>query len=177
VQALVGEPDNGIIGSHVVWDSEPVAMTANEALAADAAGAETRTLKAEAEEFLREMLVGGPVAQKEIKVAAEGAGLSLATVRRAKNRLGIKPEKAGMEGGWLWSLPKMLKSAEGAHLLNVSTFGTDEHLRASADVKGGEESRVCVQCGGIHGQLRQASCAGRDVWIHRECERAWLSND
>ena len=49
--------------------------TANQAMAADAAGEDSRTATAEAEEFLRELLANGPVPQKEVKTAAEGAGL------------------------------------------------------------------------------------------------------
>ncbi len=52
---------DGIAASRILWDAEPVAITANEALAADAAGTETRTAKSEAMEFPRAALVGGPV--------------------------------------------------------------------------------------------------------------------
>jgi putative DNA primase/helicase len=120
---------NGIVASRVAWESEPVTITANEALAAEAAGGDQRTARADAEEFLSAILVSGPMAQKEIKEAVEGAGLAWATVRRAKDRLGIKPHKSGMDGPWVWALPKMLISPEDAHVLNVSTFGLDEHLR------------------------------------------------
>src|SRR5262245_4871031 len=44
---------NDIVASRIVWEADPVAITANEALAADAAGSETRTAKADAMEFLQ----------------------------------------------------------------------------------------------------------------------------
>lgn len=47
-QCIIGED---IVASRVWWDTEPIAITADEALAADAAGTETRTAKAEAIEF------------------------------------------------------------------------------------------------------------------------------
>src|SRR6516225_6521551 len=47
-QSIVGDD---IVASRVLWDAQPVAITANEALAADLAGLEGRTLKAEAKEF------------------------------------------------------------------------------------------------------------------------------
>jgi hypothetical protein len=45
------------------------------------------------------------VPQPQIKADAKAAGCSWATVRRAKDALGIVPEKAGFEGGWIWRLP------------------------------------------------------------------------
>jgi hypothetical protein len=36
----------------------------------------------------------------------------------------------GLEGGWFCELPKAANPTEDAHLKNVSTFGTNEHLRA-----------------------------------------------
>jgi hypothetical protein len=109
-QTIVGD---SIVASRVCWDTEPVTITANQALAAEAAGEDQRSAIEAAVEFLREVLAGGPVPQKELKVDAEGAGLSWATVRRAKDRLGVivrrESEGAFGAGRWLWSL-------QGAHL-------------------------------------------------------------
>jgi hypothetical protein len=116
-----------------MWDSDPVTMTANEALAAEAGTSDQKSARCEAEEFLRDLLVSGPIPQREVKAAAEGAGVTWATVRRAKERLSVKAHKAGMDGGWLWSLPRRCSNqAEDAHTNNVSTFGKNEHLRANA---------------------------------------------
>jgi hypothetical protein len=49
-----------------LWDSEPVAITADAALAADASGTETRTAKAEAMEFLQAVLAGEPVPAAQV---------------------------------------------------------------------------------------------------------------
>jgi putative DNA primase/helicase len=123
-----------IVASRVAWDAEPVTTTADQALAAEAAGDGSRTARGDAEEFLRELLASGPIPQKEVKGAAEGAGLAWATVRRAKDRLGIKPHKAGMDGGWLWGLTRRCSSSpEDAHYKDVSTFGENEHLRVVSD--------------------------------------------
>ena len=35
----------------------------------------------------------------------EDAGISVATLRRAKDALGIKPKKDGQNGPWVWRLP------------------------------------------------------------------------
>lgn len=123
--------DKGIVASCVDWEQEHVSITANEALAADSASTGARPCE-EAKGFLRELLADGPVPAKQVKADADAAGLSWATVRRSKHRLGIKPHKGGMDAGWLWSLPKMLNQIEDAHFDNVSTFGGDEHLREEA---------------------------------------------
>ena len=132
-QTIVG---HGIVASRVDWEPEHVTITANEALAADAGNIGTRPCE-DAESFLRELLADGPVPAKQVRVDADSMGFTWATVRRAKNRLGIKPHKAGMDGGWAWSLPKMLNEGEDAHLINPSTFGTSEHLRV---IEGGQSS-------------------------------------
>ena len=131
-QTIVGD---GIVASRVAWDAAPVTITANQALAAEAAGGEQQSALANAAEFLRDTLAEGPVPQKQVKDDAEGAGLSWATVRMAKDNLGIRPHKSAMDGPWVWSLPpKMLNIPEDAHLNNMSTFGTDEHLRQHDDL-------------------------------------------
>jgi len=35
------------------------------------------------------------------------AGMSAKSLRSAREALGIKPEKSGFEGGWLWAFPKV----------------------------------------------------------------------
>ncbi len=121
--------DKGIVASRVDWEHEHVTITANEALAADSGNAAARPCE-EAEGFVRELLADGPAPAKQVQADAAAVGLSWATVRRAKDRFGIKPYKGGMDAGWLWSLPKMLNQGEDAHHNNVSTFGGSEHLRA-----------------------------------------------
>ena len=131
-QRIVGDPGKGIVASSVVWEPSPIEITADAALqAADAQASGSTSAGTEAEGFLNEILAAGPVSQKEVKAAAEGNGLAWATVRRAKDRLGIKATKDGMEGGWLWGLPKVLTAAEDARLRDMSTFREDEHLRGN----------------------------------------------
>ena len=134
-QRIVGDPGKGIVVSTVAWETAPVDITVDAALqAADAQAGGGMSAGAEAEQFLKEMLAAAAAPQKEIKDAAEGAGMAWATVRRAKDRLGIKAYKDGMGGGWYWALPKMLNDAEGAHLNNMNTFGANEHLRGNGAV-------------------------------------------
>jgi AAA domain len=94
-QPLVAD---GIVGSSVVWEAEPVTITADQALqATDAQSTGKGSAGAEAEELLRNALATGPVAMKDIQAEAKEAGLSWATVRRAKDRLGVEAERESHE--------------------------------------------------------------------------------
>jgi putative DNA primase/helicase len=95
----------GIVASHIAWDSTPVTTTADQALAAAGAGTTAQAL-GEATDFLLDELSSGPRAVREIKTSAAEAGIAWRTVRRAQQKLGIKPHKAGLNKGWQWSLPK-----------------------------------------------------------------------
>jgi hypothetical protein len=138
-QRLVAD---GIVGSSVAWESEAVTMTADQALqATDAQSTGKGSAGAEAEELLRNALATGPVAMKDIQAEAKEAGLSWATVRRAKERLGIVAEREshGRDGGgrWMWAMPRSARcssSLQDAHPLEVSTLQKSEHLAAADKV-------------------------------------------
>jgi hypothetical protein len=110
-QHMVAE---GVIGSTVVFESEPVAVTADEALAADR-DMDTRTAKEEARDFLADILAEGPQPVRKIEEEAKAAGLlggeqdigQSKPFRLARSALGIKPRQAKGEkaAGWVWELP------------------------------------------------------------------------
>lgn len=104
-QRIAGD---GIVASRVLWDAKPVEITANEALAADAIGPETRTAKAEAMEFLRAALADEPVPAAEVNRMARDHGLTAKAIRSAREALSVKIERDGFGPGSksLWSLPK-----------------------------------------------------------------------
>jgi putative DNA primase/helicase len=121
---IIGED---IFTSCVDWEPEPVAMTADEALVA---GGKSSLALSEAVDFLQTLLERGPVSSMQVDAEAREAGVAKATLRRAKDNLGIKPFKDGMKGGWVWALPEALNQTEDAHVKSVSTFETDEQLQA-----------------------------------------------
>jgi putative DNA primase/helicase len=112
-QCQVG--DRADIGaSHVIWDAKHVSISANEAMAADAAGGETRTAKADATELLRELLAAGPAHVAKIEEQARSAGLlgegerigQSKPFRAARSALGVKSyQPEGRQApGWCWRL-------------------------------------------------------------------------
>lgn len=59
----------------------------------------------EAEQFLREVLANGPRPAREVEILREERMLSVASVKRARDRLGVVAKKyGGSKGSWLLSL-------------------------------------------------------------------------
>ena len=95
-----------VVAPRITWDSKPVHMTANEAMAAaDEAMRDRSEAMRHAKEWLRELLAGGPVTAAEAKDKAEAEGISDRTLARARKRLGVVAEKDGYQGPWTWRLP------------------------------------------------------------------------
>lgn len=131
----------GITATQVVW-GQAVSGTAQALLAKveGEAGAERASALSEAKRFLVETLSDGPLAFVDVKAAAEAAGISTTTVRRAKNVLGVEARKNGMKGGWAWSLPRRCSvSAEDDQQGNLSIFAKVEHLRNEDEGNSGQE--------------------------------------
>jgi putative DNA primase/helicase len=95
-----------IATSRIMYESTPITISADQALAALNGHQENRSDKSEAIDFLGAALRGGPVSAKKLKKDASDAGISPKSVRSAREALGIKPAKTGFEGGWVWSLPE-----------------------------------------------------------------------
>jgi hypothetical protein len=98
---------------------------------------EDRAPRSEAREFLFELLAAGPMSANDVKREARDAGISDATLRRAKSDLRVKSTRegpAGPGGQWTWALPpKVLTDPKDALDANLSTFRSSEHLCRSAD--------------------------------------------
>ncbi|EQD79375.1 AAA ATPase [mine drainage metagenome] len=85
----------------VEFEAEPVNIRADDALAApgDDEGAD------DPGSFLRELLADGAMSARDVQKEARGFGLTDKQLRSARERLGIKPRKTGMDTGWMWELP------------------------------------------------------------------------
>jgi putative DNA primase/helicase len=95
--------ENGITisPSCIVWEAQPVDLTADQVLAA----AKAPPRAAKVDDFLRQLLADGPMLQTMVIEAGKAKGFTEGQIKRAKERLVIKSKKAGLMGGWSWSLP------------------------------------------------------------------------
>jgi putative DNA primase/helicase len=91
--------------SRIAWESEAITMSADEVMQS---GTPKKTSALDhAKECVECILADGPMPAKEVGELAAGDGISEKTLRRAREALGITPAKNGMEGPWMWSLPKV----------------------------------------------------------------------
>jgi putative DNA primase/helicase len=117
IEGVVIDADDGqqIFTSRIAWETTPITISADEAVTAYNDNGEARTATAEAIEFLTKTLAHGSVGAAEVQRDAHSAGITPKALRRAREALRIKPEKAGFERGWVWALPKMPNTSEDAH--------------------------------------------------------------
>src|SRR5262249_54834786 len=126
-----------IVASAVMWEGERITRTADEILAANREAKE-KPERAEAEEFLQNILANGPRLATEIRAQATSACLSWRTVNRAKQELGVvaaaRSEPAHEKGKpprvqWWWSLPvgeegpRMPPDSQECHVIDVASLG------------------------------------------------------
>jgi putative DNA primase/helicase len=90
---------DGIRTSAVLWCSDPVTISADEALAAAA-----KRLPSGAIDFLQAALREGPVEQTEIVRRGKEAGFTEKNLRTAREKLGATTRKEGFGAGgkWVW---------------------------------------------------------------------------
>ena len=128
------------------WDEGAVNLTANDVLG-NVVGRDGQDAQHQAESWLQSTLVKGPVAPKEIEARAKSAGLSWATVRRAKESLGVIAEKSGYSGGWVWRLEDA--HAEGAQTPDAQMSAFEQVAENTPDTtldehEGAQEINVSI---------------------------------
>ena len=134
--------------SHVVWESGAVTMTAAEALRVPSGNSEEGgAAVADAAEWLSKLLADGPITAKDVRAEATAAGHYWRTVRRAKDRLRIRPFKDGLGGPWFWRLAEGVHEGgqEGVQGQSMDTF---------EDVQDTFEGGQGLGTGGLLGHLR-----------------------
>jgi len=107
--AFVGE-DRHILSSRIVWDSAPVTMTANEALAATVENQKSKA-KNEAGEFLRTNMAdpGEPYSAAELIEMGAKKGINKRTLQRAADKMGVRKSRKEFKGKVWWNLPEDFK--------------------------------------------------------------------
>ena len=97
-----------IIDGVVAWESEPIRMSADEALAAELTDASDPSERDEASEWLQEVLADGPVPAANIWEQAKKNRIADRTLKRAKREIGVKAYREGFGPGgeWIWALPE-----------------------------------------------------------------------
>jgi putative DNA primase/helicase len=87
---------------------ETVAGSASEILsAAEGVDPDGGTPLREEKQFLLDLLCDGSLSAMKILKEAKEAGLSKSSIDRAKKKLGILSRKTSMDGGWVWTLPRV----------------------------------------------------------------------
>jgi AAA domain len=178
---VIDGPDGQIPTSRLVCLGESEARA--DELLASVSTAEERTERDEAIEFLRAELEDGPRNARDVKTAARDAGISDATLRRAKAQLGISSGRVGGAadaGHWEWSLRcsplrEHLSQEQGEHLrenpIAQRDRGISESLRRSLNltehVRGEMPPKVvppcsCFRPGSRLSDGRCLRCYGRD---------------
>lgn len=115
----------------IVWELEPVTITADEALTPSESN-EEKTGTDWAVEVLQIVLADGPVPAAVVHKEAKQANISPKALRRAQEKLGIKPKKLDFKSGWVWSLPQSEDAHESEDALsgNEDILGEEGHLGA-----------------------------------------------
>lgn len=93
--------------SRVVWDPEPVRMSADDALEAEAAGLDVSTAEQEAVDWLLTLLKYKPHPARDVRTQSHRNGISEWALRRAKLRLKVQSHRKGFGEGSvvMWALP------------------------------------------------------------------------
>lgn len=104
MEPLTGQP--GIEASTVLWGQYVTGHSRDllSQAAPEDSNPKANTRASEAQEFLKEILSGGAIAQKTVEEEAGKAGISEKTLRRAKKDLSVMSKKNF--SGWVWEMVK-----------------------------------------------------------------------
>jgi putative DNA primase/helicase len=105
---LIREGGEEIVTSRIAWESTPVKMSADAALAAHEGGDDARTAKQEAIDFLSDFLSKGERPAEDVQQAARKAGISPKSLRSARETLKVNSRREGFGPGSVchWSQPE-----------------------------------------------------------------------
>lgn len=102
VDSTIKQSESGEFVGRVKWDENLLQLSADD-LAFQSLDNEERDPWPV--EWLRDFLRNGARSAREVQQAAKQDGITDKQLRTARNRVGIKPAKAGFSEGWVWGLP------------------------------------------------------------------------
>ncbi|MEW6272877.1 MAG: AAA family ATPase [Thermodesulfobacteriota bacterium] len=131
----------------LLWGDERPEVTAERLLAPRAAPSDDdRSALSEAIDYLRAELADGERDAGEVQRAAERAGISERTLRRARTSLRVRAARRGYGRGgrWVWALPPIGgQTAIDGHSQSVAAYGEAGHLCGP----GGTDDALELTCG------------------------------
>ncbi len=123
---------------YIAWESEPVSVSVDEALAPGLE--EDAPAVNAAENFLLTELTNGPVKTKDLQKAAKDTGISWRTIERAKTKLCIEARKRHFDGFWEWSIPFNIKPFDRSTQSDTKTakLESSKYLGGDVGLRGGD---------------------------------------
>jgi predicted ATP-dependent serine protease len=127
-----------------------------------------RSALAEAIEFLTAELGDGERRlANEVMRSAKSLGYSVATIHRARKKLGVETEKAGFGRGWEWWVPKISSGLEPSRVKSSEKPFADEALELVRSAEDSTSSTRNLQEQGAHGSNSDADTDEADYWADR----------
>lgn len=137
---ILGEPPR------ISWEREPVAMSADEALAAEASkkpGPEADILEG-ALAWLRAALAEGPRPTKELQDEWASQAGSERTLQRAKQALAVESYRPDIPGPWWWRLPKNAKTAQLGYLGGVGDVAKNMGRTRDSGIEQSKDAKIAI---------------------------------
>ncbi|HUY35734.1 MAG TPA: AAA family ATPase [Pirellulales bacterium] len=133
----------------VVWEQEPLGVTAAEVMAPGAGWVERRRDQDVAAEWLLTALDSGRIASNDLFRQAAECGIAVKTLRRAATQLGITPYKESFHGGWFWSAAASEGEEQGERSKGKveSASERDRHEGTDRPIEDGQLGRQTSQAG------------------------------
>ncbi len=130
--------DSRIETSKIVFEDMLITASADEMLSPEIDDGE-KTAIDEAMEFLEDTLGHLGLSYKNVEKLARNAGVSVRTLRRAKDRLGVQSIKEGPS--WIWKFPENKEDVQDGRANEMDTLAT---LNKNTDAEDDEE-RLAIQ--------------------------------
>lgn len=114
----------------VVWEPDPVDISADDAMTDTDSANATRDDDDQTQAWLREALKDGPMPAQSVLDQGKANGFTHKAIRRAFHALDGQRKKADFKGGWIWWLP----DAEHVHPTDEeSSASSQKHEESSAN--------------------------------------------